>query len=82
MSEAKKETCLDCLYCKVSAESTVDVRLCYCAKEGNEARLQEPFWLEKEVCGEFDSMGPRITPHSFRRPLLKGVDFLSGLSCR
>jgi hypothetical protein len=76
MAKTKNETCLDCLHCKVSAKSTADVRLCYCVKEGKEARPQEPFWLEKKVCGEFDNMGPHITPHSFRRPLLKGADFL------
>jgi hypothetical protein len=47
-----------------------------------EARHRELFWLEKKVCGEFDSMGARITPHSGRRPLLEGVDFLSGLPRR
>jgi hypothetical protein len=82
LKEVKKETCLDCLHCKVSAKSTVNNRLCYCAKEGKKTRLQEPFWSERKVCGEFDSMGLHITPHAFRRPLLKGVDFLNGLPCR
>jgi hypothetical protein len=81
MSEAEKETCLDCLHRKVSAESTDNNRLCYCAKEGKEARLRESFWLEKKVCGKFDSMGPRIAPRVPRRPLLKGADFLSGPLC-
>jgi hypothetical protein len=60
------------------------MRLCYCVKEGKEAQYREPFWLEKKVCGEFDSMGSRIkTPiRSFRRPLLKGAEFLGGLSRR
>jgi hypothetical protein len=53
------------------------MRLCYCAKEGKEAQYREPFWLEKKVCGEFESMGKRIMPRISRKPLLKGVDFLS-----
>jgi hypothetical protein len=83
MSEAKKESCLDCLHCKVSAKSTVNARLCYCAKEGKEVRPLEPFWAEKEVCEAFDSMGDCIItpPRILRRPLLKGADFFSGLSC-
>jgi hypothetical protein len=61
------------------------MRLCYCAKEGKEAQYQESFWLEKKICGEFDSMGSRIkTPiHIPRRPLLKKeAVFLGGLSRR
>jgi hypothetical protein len=78
MAKARNKTCLNCLHCKVSAKSTAHVRLCYCAKEGKEVRPQEPFWSEKKVCGEFDSMGACITtpPRASRRPLLKGVDFL------
>jgi hypothetical protein len=82
MSEAKKKTCIDCLHCKVSAKSTVNVRLCYCAKEGKEKQYREPFWSEKKVCGEFDNMGSRITLRVPRRPLLKDADFLGGLSHR
>jgi hypothetical protein len=69
-------------FIEVSAKSTANNRLCYCAKGGKEAQHREPFWLEKQVCGEFYSMGSRITPHVSRKPLLKGVDFLSGLSRR
>jgi hypothetical protein len=81
LKKAKNHTCIDCLHCKVSAKSTANNRLCYCAKEGKEVRPQEPFWLEKKVCGEFDSMGARITTQSrtSRAPLLKGVGFLGGL---
>jgi hypothetical protein len=76
MSEAKKETCLDCLHCKVSAKSTAHVRLCYCVKAGKGIQRQEPYWSERKVCGAFDSMGPCIaTPRS---PLLKGTNFLGG----
>jgi hypothetical protein len=76
MSEAKKKTCIDCLHCKVSAKSMVNVRLCYCAKEGKKVQPQEPFWSEKKVCGEFYNMGSRITLRVPRAPLLKGVDLL------
>jgi hypothetical protein len=82
MKKTKNHTCIDCLHCKVSAKSTANKRLCFCAKEGKEVRLLEPFWSEKKVCGAFDSMGARITPRVPRAPLLKGVDFLSGLSRR
>jgi hypothetical protein len=82
MGKARNKTCLDCLHCKVSAKSTANNRLCYCAKEGKETRPEKPFWVEKKVCGEFESMGARITtpPRAFRRPLLKGAGFLGGLS--
>jgi hypothetical protein len=84
VAKAKNKTCIDCLHCKVSAKSTDNKRLCYCAKEGKEARQEEPHWLEKKVCGEFVSMGSRITilPRASRRPLLKGAVFLGGLSRR
>jgi hypothetical protein len=82
MAKAKNKTCLDCLHCKVSAKSTANVRLCYCAKEGTEAQHRDPFWSEKQVCGEFYNMGSRITLRAPRKPLLKGADFLSGLSRR
>jgi hypothetical protein len=84
MNKAKVKSCLDCLHCKVSAKSTANNRLCYCAKEGKEERPQKPFWSEKKVCGEFYGMGSHITmpPQVSRRPLLKGADFLGGLSRR
>jgi hypothetical protein len=77
------KTCIDCLHCKVSAKSTPHNRLCYCAKEGKEARRKEPYWLERKVCGEFDSMGSRIMLRARRAPLLKkDAIFLGGLSRR
>ena len=82
MKKTKDKTCIDCLHCKVSAQSTANNRLCYCAKEGKEVRPQEPYWSEKKVCGEFENMGSRITPRAPRRPLLKGADFLGGLTRR
>jgi hypothetical protein len=78
MKKIKKQNCIDCLHCKVSAKSTADNRLCYCAKARKEVRPQEPYWSEKEVCGDFVSMGARVTLRASRRPLLKGADFLGG----
>ena len=57
MTKAKKQTCLDCLHCKVSAKSTVNRRLCFCAKGKKEVRHREPFWLAKKLCEEFENMG-------------------------
>jgi hypothetical protein len=82
MSGAKKKTCLDCLHCKVSVKSTAKNRLCYCAKEGKKVQPQEPYWLERKICGKFDRMGPPITSRVLRAPLLKGAVFLGGLSRR
>jgi hypothetical protein len=79
MAKAKNKTCIDCLHCKVSANSTPYMRLCYCAKEGKEAQHRELFWLEKKVCGEFNNMGSRIRLLASRPPLLKGMDFFAGL---
>ena len=84
MKKTKDKTCIDCLYCKVSVKSTDKNRLCYCAKEGKETQPQEPYWSERKVCGEFENMGARIIPlpRTPRRPLLKGADFLGGLTRR
>jgi hypothetical protein len=82
MAKTRKKTCIDCLHCKVSAKSTANKRLCYCAKEEKKLRPLEPFWSEKKVCGKFDNMDERITTPPRRTPLLKGADFLSGLSRR
>jgi hypothetical protein len=80
MKKTKNKTCIDCLHCKVSAKSTANNRLCYCAKERKETQPQDPFWSERKVCGEFSSMGKRITTSPRRAPLLKGADFLGGLA--
>jgi hypothetical protein len=84
LKKRKNKTCIECFHCKVSAKSTENRRLCFCAKEGTETRPQEPFWVEKEVCGAFEGMGSRVTlrPRAFKVPLLKGADFLGGLSRR
>jgi hypothetical protein len=53
----KTRTCLDCLYFKVSAKSTVIRRLCFCAVSKNKERHRELFWLVKKLCEEFENMG-------------------------
>jgi hypothetical protein len=80
----KEENCIDCLHCKVSAKSTENQRLCFCAKAEKAVRHREPFWLGKKACGAFEGMGAPITnlSHASGKPLLKGIDFLDGLSCR
>jgi hypothetical protein len=78
MAKTGNKACIDCLHCKVSATSTAYNRLCYCAKEGKEAQHREPFWLEKKVCGEFYSMGSRITLRAPRKPLLKKDAYFFG----
>jgi hypothetical protein len=56
MREAEKKNCLDCLYCKVSAKSAANDRLCFCAKGDREERRPERFWFGKEVCEKFEDM--------------------------
>ena len=56
MKEEKKGTCLDCLHCKVSAKSTENRRLCFCAKGKKEVRHREPFWIAKNLCEDFENM--------------------------
>jgi hypothetical protein len=82
LAKTENKTCVDCLHCKVSAKSTADNRLCYCAKEGKPVRFRESYWLEKKVCGAFVNMGSRIALRTRRAPLLKGAVFLGGLSRR
>jgi hypothetical protein len=53
----KKQTCLDCLYCKVSAKSTPNMRLCFCSETPKKKRHKELYWLAKKVCNEFENMG-------------------------
>jgi hypothetical protein len=53
----KKKTCIDCLYCKVSAKSAVNNRLCFCAETKDKERHEESYWLVKEPCREFEDMG-------------------------
>jgi hypothetical protein len=82
MKKTKNKTCIDCLHCKVSAKSTVNNRMCYCSMSQNREQHKELYWSERKVCGEFSNMGKRITLRVPRAPLLKGADFLGGLSRR
>jgi hypothetical protein len=56
MAKAKKQTCLDCLYCKVSAKSTANNRLCFCGMAENTKNHKEFYWLTKKVCSAFVDM--------------------------
>ena len=85
MKKTKEGNCLDCLHCKVSAKSTEKQRLCFCEMAENAKTHKEVYWLGKKVCTAFESMGDHLTtppPKAARRPLLKGVNFLSGMSWR
>jgi hypothetical protein len=53
---SEKKTCVDCLYCKVSAQSTKTCRICFCAKIGKKATISELYWLNKTVCKRFEDM--------------------------
>ena len=50
-------TCFDCLYCKVSAESTDDCMLCFCSEMVKRERHGEAYWIENPVCEQFNDMG-------------------------
>ena len=52
----EKKTCCDCLYCKVSAKSTVAKRLCFCSETKKKEKHKEPYWLAKKVCRKFEDM--------------------------
>jgi hypothetical protein len=82
LKETKKGNCLDCLHCKVSAKSTEKRRLCFCEMAEKTKNHKEFYWFGKELCNAFESMETPITtsPKASKRPLLKGVGFLAGLS--
>jgi hypothetical protein len=56
LKEAESRTCIDCLHCKVSAESTAGNRQCYCGITKNPERREEVYWLGKKICKEFAGM--------------------------
>jgi hypothetical protein len=80
VEKKERQTCLDCLHCKVSARSTVEKRLCFCAVSPGRKPHRESYWAEKKLCVGFDSMDAltETPPRSFRKPLLKNADFLGG----
>jgi hypothetical protein len=53
---AVKKTCADCLNCKVSAKSTDNCRLCYCAETKKKIPRKESYWLVRKICVEFEDM--------------------------
>jgi len=70
-----QKTCLDCLFCKVSAKSTVNCRLCFCSQSTKKERHKEAYWLVKKLCGNFEDMSGRkpfkkIFPTHLRPSLL------------
>ena len=71
-----QKTCLDCLFCKVSARSTANCRLCFCSQTAKKERHKEPYWQANKVCGKFEDMTEKVItsrilfPAKKRRPLL------------
>jgi ribosomal protein L34E len=57
LKKTKHQSCIDCLHCKVSVKSMVNRRLCFCAMSKTKKRHQEPYWLGKKTCEDFDDMG-------------------------
>jgi hypothetical protein len=71
----KQKTCLDCLYCKVSAKSTANCRLCFCSETKSKERHKDAYWLAKNLCRKFEDMSEKVSktvlfPINKRRPLL------------
>jgi hypothetical protein len=56
MKSEKKKTCFDCYHCKVSAKSSGDEYLCFCAVAKKKEIHQEPYWSKKAVCKKFKDM--------------------------
>jgi hypothetical protein len=56
LKRKKNQTCIDCLHCKVSANSTAHNRLCYCGKAENKKNHKELYWLTQKVCNVFENM--------------------------
>jgi len=55
-----EKTCIDCLNCKVSAQSTETQRVCFCAEKKKKTLHKEHYWLAKKTCNEFVDMGKRV----------------------
>jgi len=56
MKVVEAKTCFDCLHCKVSAKSTENCLLCFCAETGKKERHKEPYWFAKPLCKKFEDM--------------------------
>ena len=53
---AEKQSCLDCLHCKVSAKSTEKCRLCFCSEKKKKQNHRIAFWVSRKVCNKFEDM--------------------------
>jgi hypothetical protein len=81
MNNEKAKTCLDCLHCKVSAQSTFECQLCFCSHTPKKSLHKDDYWRKKSICQRFfdmteNPMRVRIdktttTALSKRKPLLK-----------
>jgi len=65
-----QKTCLDCLFCKVSAKSTANCRLCFCSQKEKKELHKEPYWLAKKLCVYFADMSGK-KPFKFTFPIYK-----------
>jgi hypothetical protein len=52
----KNKTCVDCLHCKVCANSTEGCKLCFCAEKEKKEIHFESYWLKKKACRKFEDM--------------------------
>jgi hypothetical protein len=55
----KQKTCFDCLHCKVSATSTKNSRLCFCAVSAVREDHDDTYWFMKPLCGNFFNMAEK-----------------------
>ena len=56
MKSDKDKTCVDCLHCKVSMQSTDNYRLCFCSEQSVKQNYPELYWQNKTVCPQFNDM--------------------------
>ena len=77
MSDVKKN-CLDCLHCKVSAKSTANCMLCFCAITEKKVKHKEHYWHAKKVCDNFDYMGGEQTPMSGKQFITNEKNIIGG----
>jgi hypothetical protein len=55
----QQKTCIDCLHCKISAESFDNCRACFCAAKSKKVTHIEDYWQKKPVCNKFHNMTER-----------------------
>jgi len=56
MKTQAEKTCVDCLHCKVSARSTKNNRLIFCALKIKKRNHKELYWIVKAACKKFEDM--------------------------